>query len=73
MLDGLSSERLTDIVDSIPLKRTGTTRETAGGLSLSGFRALRLRDGSHHRRQRRQPQALMSDTLPHRYEHYPAH
>jgi NAD(P)-dependent dehydrogenase (short-subunit alcohol dehydrogenase family) len=42
MLDGLSAERLQDIVEAIPLKRTGTTRELAGAClflasSLSGF------------------------------------
>ena len=42
MLDGLSAERLQDIVDAIPLKRTGTTRELAGAClflasELSGF------------------------------------
>jgi NAD(P)-dependent dehydrogenase (short-subunit alcohol dehydrogenase family) len=42
MLDGLSAERLKDIVDAIPLKRTGTTRELAGAClflasELSGF------------------------------------
>jgi NAD(P)-dependent dehydrogenase (short-subunit alcohol dehydrogenase family) len=42
MLDGLSPERLRGIVDAIPLKRTGTTRELAGAClflasELSGF------------------------------------
>lgn len=42
MLDGLSPQRLQDIVDAIPLKRTGTTRELAGAClflasELSGF------------------------------------
>ncbi len=42
MLDGLSAERLEAIVDAIPLKRTGTTRELAGAClclatELSGF------------------------------------
>lgn len=42
MLDGLSAQRLQDIVEAIPLKRTGTTRELAGAClflasSLSGF------------------------------------
>jgi len=42
MLDGLSAERLQDIVDAIPLKRSGTTRELAGAClflasELSGF------------------------------------
>ncbi len=42
MLDGLSPERLQDIVSAIPLKRTGTTRELAGAClflasELSGF------------------------------------
>ena len=42
MLDGLSAERLQDIVEGIPLKRTGTTRELAGAClflasELSGF------------------------------------
>jgi len=42
MLDGLSEERLRGIVDAIPLKRTGTTREMAGAClflasELSGF------------------------------------
>jgi NAD(P)-dependent dehydrogenase (short-subunit alcohol dehydrogenase family) len=42
MLDGLSPERLAGIVDAIPLKRTGTTRELAGAClflasELSGF------------------------------------
>jgi NAD(P)-dependent dehydrogenase (short-subunit alcohol dehydrogenase family) len=42
MLDGLSAERLQDIIEAIPLKRTGTTRELAGAClflasELSGF------------------------------------
>jgi NAD(P)-dependent dehydrogenase (short-subunit alcohol dehydrogenase family) len=42
MLDGLSAERLRGIIDAIPLKRTGTTREMAGAClflasDLSGF------------------------------------
>lgn len=42
MLDGLSEERLAGIIEGIPLKRTGTTRETAGAClflasELSGF------------------------------------
>ncbi len=42
MLDGLSKERLHDIVEAIPLKRTGSTRELAGAClflasELSGF------------------------------------
>ena len=42
MLDGLSAERLQDIVEAIPLKRTGTTRELAGAClflasELAGF------------------------------------
>jgi NAD(P)-dependent dehydrogenase (short-subunit alcohol dehydrogenase family) len=42
MLDGLSEERLAGIIDAIPLKRTGTTREAAGAClflasDLSGF------------------------------------
>jgi NAD(P)-dependent dehydrogenase (short-subunit alcohol dehydrogenase family) len=42
MLDGLSADRLARIIDAIPLKRTGTTREAAGAClflasDLSGF------------------------------------
>lgn len=42
MLDGLPPDRLKDIVEAIPLKRTGTTRELAGAClflasELSGF------------------------------------
>jgi NAD(P)-dependent dehydrogenase (short-subunit alcohol dehydrogenase family) len=42
MLDGITDERLKDIVDAIPLKRIGTTREMAGAClflasELSGF------------------------------------
>jgi NAD(P)-dependent dehydrogenase (short-subunit alcohol dehydrogenase family) len=42
MLDGLSEEHLRGIIDTIPLKRTGTTREMAGAClflasELSGF------------------------------------
>jgi NAD(P)-dependent dehydrogenase (short-subunit alcohol dehydrogenase family) len=42
MLDGLSEDRLRVIIDAIPLKRTGTTREAAGAClflasDLSGF------------------------------------
>ena len=42
MLDGLSAERLQGIVEGIPLKRTGSTRELAGAClflasELSGF------------------------------------
>jgi NAD(P)-dependent dehydrogenase (short-subunit alcohol dehydrogenase family) len=55
MLDGLPPERLRDIVDSIPLKRTGTTRETAGvclflASELSGFvtgATIDVNGGSH--------------------------
>ena len=47
MLDGLSEDRLRGIIDAIPLKRTGTTREMAGAClflasELSGFVAPRL-------------------------------
>jgi NAD(P)-dependent dehydrogenase (short-subunit alcohol dehydrogenase family) len=42
MLDGLSPQRLQDIIEAIPLKRTGTARELAGAClflasELSGF------------------------------------
>jgi NAD(P)-dependent dehydrogenase (short-subunit alcohol dehydrogenase family) len=42
MLDGLSEDRLRGIIEAIPLKRTGTTREMAGAClflasELSGF------------------------------------
>lgn len=42
MLDGLSEDRLKGIIEAIPLKRTGTTREMAGAClflasELSGF------------------------------------
>ena len=42
MLDSLPADRLQDIIDAIPLKRTGTTREAAGAClflasELSGF------------------------------------
>lgn len=42
MLDGLTPDRLRDITEGIPLKRTGTTREAAGAClflasELSGF------------------------------------
>jgi NAD(P)-dependent dehydrogenase (short-subunit alcohol dehydrogenase family) len=42
MLDGLSAERMQAIIEAIPLKRTGTTREMAGAClflasELSGF------------------------------------
>lgn len=42
MLDGLSEDRMKGIIDAIPLKRTGTTREMAGAClflasELSGF------------------------------------
>lgn len=42
MLDGLSAERMHSIIDAIPLKRIGTTREMAGAClflasELSGF------------------------------------
>jgi NAD(P)-dependent dehydrogenase (short-subunit alcohol dehydrogenase family) len=55
MLDGLASERLSDIVGSIPLKRTGTTREAAGAClflasELSGFvtgATIDVNGGSH--------------------------
>ena len=55
MLDGLASERLSDIVDAIPLKRTGTTREAAGAClflasELSGFvtgATIDVNGGSH--------------------------
>lgn len=55
MLDGLSAERLQGIVDGIPLKRTGTTRECAGAClflasELSGFMTgatLDVNGGSH--------------------------
>jgi NAD(P)-dependent dehydrogenase (short-subunit alcohol dehydrogenase family) len=55
MLDGLSAERLSEIVDAIPLKRTGTTREAAGAClflssELSGFvtgATIDVNGGSH--------------------------
>lgn len=55
MLDGLSPERLSDIVDAIPLKRSGTTREAAGAClflasELSGFvtgATIDVNGGSH--------------------------
>lgn len=55
MLDGLSPERLQAIVDGIPLKRTGTTRELAGAClflasELSGFitgATLDVNGGTH--------------------------
>jgi NAD(P)-dependent dehydrogenase (short-subunit alcohol dehydrogenase family) len=55
MLDGLNAERLQGIVDAIPLKRTGTTREAAGAClflasDLSGFvtgATLDVNGGTH--------------------------
>jgi NAD(P)-dependent dehydrogenase (short-subunit alcohol dehydrogenase family) len=55
MLDGLSEERLRDITEGIPLKRTGTTREAAGAClflasDLSGFvtgATIDVNGGSH--------------------------
>jgi NAD(P)-dependent dehydrogenase (short-subunit alcohol dehydrogenase family) len=55
MLDGLSQERLDSIVDAIPLKRTGTTRELAGAClylasDLAGFvtgATLDVNGGTH--------------------------
>jgi len=55
MLDGLPPERLRDILDAIPLKRTGTTRELAGAClflasELSGFvtgATLDVNGGTH--------------------------
>jgi NAD(P)-dependent dehydrogenase (short-subunit alcohol dehydrogenase family) len=55
MLDGLSPERLHAIVEAIPLKRTGTTRELAGAClflasELSGFitgATIDVNGGSH--------------------------
>jgi NAD(P)-dependent dehydrogenase (short-subunit alcohol dehydrogenase family) len=55
MLDGLSAERLSAIVEGIPLKRTGTTREAAGvclflASELSGFvtgATVDVNGGSH--------------------------
>jgi NAD(P)-dependent dehydrogenase (short-subunit alcohol dehydrogenase family) len=55
MLDGLSAERLSEIVDAIPLKRSGTTREAAGAClflasELSGFvtgATIDVNGGSH--------------------------
>jgi NAD(P)-dependent dehydrogenase (short-subunit alcohol dehydrogenase family) len=55
MLDGLSQERLESIVEGIPLKRTGTTRELAGAClflasELSGFvtgATIDVNGGSH--------------------------
>jgi NAD(P)-dependent dehydrogenase (short-subunit alcohol dehydrogenase family) len=55
MLDGLSAERMQGILDAIPLKRTGTTRELAGAClflasELSGFvtgATLDVNGGTH--------------------------
>ncbi len=55
MLDGLSADRLKGIVEAIPLKRTGTTRELAGAClflasELSGFvtgATLDVNGGTH--------------------------
>jgi NAD(P)-dependent dehydrogenase (short-subunit alcohol dehydrogenase family) len=55
MLDGLSADRLKGIIEAIPLKRTGTTRECAGAClflasELSGFMTgatLDVNGGTH--------------------------
>lgn len=55
MLDGLSEDRLKGIIEAIPLKRTGTTREMAGAClflasELSGFvtgATLDVNGGTH--------------------------
>jgi NAD(P)-dependent dehydrogenase (short-subunit alcohol dehydrogenase family) len=55
MLDGLSEDRLRDIVSAVPLQRTGTTREAAGAClflasELSGFvtgATIDVNGGSH--------------------------
>jgi NAD(P)-dependent dehydrogenase (short-subunit alcohol dehydrogenase family) len=55
MLDGLSEERLKAIIDAIPLKRIGSTREMAGAClylasDLSGFvtgATLDVNGGTH--------------------------
>jgi NAD(P)-dependent dehydrogenase (short-subunit alcohol dehydrogenase family) len=55
MLDGLSQERLSGIIEAIPLKRTGTAREMAGAClflasELSGFvtgATIDVNGGSH--------------------------
>lgn len=55
MLDGLSEERLEDIIEAIPLKRIGSTREMAGAClylasELSGFvtgATLDVNGGAH--------------------------
>jgi NAD(P)-dependent dehydrogenase (short-subunit alcohol dehydrogenase family) len=55
MLDGLPEERLRDIIDAIPLKRIGSTREMAGAClylasDLSGFvtgTTLDVNGGAH--------------------------
>ena len=55
MLDGLSAERLTGILEAIPLQRAGTTREAAGAClflasELSGFvtgATIDVNGGSH--------------------------
>jgi NAD(P)-dependent dehydrogenase (short-subunit alcohol dehydrogenase family) len=55
MLDGLSEDRLQAIIESIPMKRTGTTRELAGAClflacELSGFvtgATLDVNGGTH--------------------------
>jgi NAD(P)-dependent dehydrogenase (short-subunit alcohol dehydrogenase family) len=55
MLDGLTEDRLRGIIDAIPLKRTGTTREAAGAClflasELSGFvtgATIDVNGGSH--------------------------
>jgi NAD(P)-dependent dehydrogenase (short-subunit alcohol dehydrogenase family) len=55
MLDGLSEERLRDIVSAVPMQRTGTTREAAGAClflasELSGFvtgATIDVNGGSH--------------------------
>jgi len=55
MLDGLSADRLTGILEAIPLRRAGTTREAAGAClflasELSGFvtgATIDVNGGSH--------------------------
>ena len=55
MLDGLSAERIREIVGAVPLQRTGTTREAAGAClflasELSGFvtgATIDVNGGSH--------------------------
>jgi hypothetical protein len=58
MLDGLAEEHLRGIIDAIPLKRTGTTREMAGACLFLASELSRFVTGGEVRCGLREPMVV---------------